>query len=176
MVCLVQYNKESTTKIFIIVDLLVFYHKENQRRVLVIKPYNKTPYELFHGRIPSLSFMRPFGCPVTILNTQDPLGSGPTWLFDIDTLTKSMNYKPVAAGNQSNDSACKDRDFPGDGFKPLGDEKKKDAKDLKNEYYEDNVVDENIVYRCVDDLNMPNLENMVYSDDDEDVSAEADMT
>nr|GEV30793.1 hypothetical protein [Tanacetum cinerariifolium] len=98
-------------------------------------------------------FMRPFGCPVTILNTLDPLskfdgkadegflvgyfitskafrvfnsririiqetlhinflenkpnvaGSGPTWLFDIDTLTKSMNYQPVTVGNQPNPSA-----------------------------------------------------------------------
>ncbi|GJU04566.1 putative ribonuclease H-like domain-containing protein [Tanacetum coccineum] len=45
-----------------------------QNRVLVIKPHNKTPYELFLGRKPSLSFMRPFGCPVTILNTIDHLG------------------------------------------------------------------------------------------------------
>nr|GEV96450.1 retrovirus-related Pol polyprotein from transposon TNT 1-94 [Tanacetum cinerariifolium] len=32
-------------------------------------------------------------------------GSGPTWLFDIDTLTKTMNYQPVTAGNQSKPSA-----------------------------------------------------------------------
>nr|GEV39208.1 hypothetical protein [Tanacetum cinerariifolium] len=31
--------------------------------------------------------------------------SGPTWLFDIDTLTKTMNYQPVTEGNQSNPSA-----------------------------------------------------------------------
>nr|GEW46772.1 ribonuclease H-like domain-containing protein [Tanacetum cinerariifolium] len=31
--------------------------------------------------------------------------SGPRWLFDIDTLTKSMNYQPVTAGNQFNPSA-----------------------------------------------------------------------
>ncbi|GJY98093.1 putative ribonuclease H-like domain-containing protein [Tanacetum coccineum] len=43
-------------------------------RVLVTKPHNKTPYELLHGRPPSISFLRPFGCPVTILNTLDPLG------------------------------------------------------------------------------------------------------
>ncbi|GJX61810.1 putative ribonuclease H-like domain-containing protein [Tanacetum coccineum] len=43
-------------------------------RVLVTKPHNKTPYELIIGRAPSISFMRPFGCPVTILNTLDPLG------------------------------------------------------------------------------------------------------
>ncbi|GJZ13871.1 ribonuclease H-like domain-containing protein [Tanacetum coccineum] len=45
-----------------------------QNRVLVIKPHNNTPYELFLGRKPSLSFMRPFGCLVTILNTLDHLG------------------------------------------------------------------------------------------------------
>ncbi|GKA82607.1 ribonuclease H-like domain-containing protein [Tanacetum coccineum] len=76
-----------------------------QNKVLVNKPHNKTPYELFLGRKPALSFMRPFGCPVTILNTIDHLGSGPNWLFDIDALIKSMNYKPVAAGNQSNGNA-----------------------------------------------------------------------
>nr|GFA89469.1 hypothetical protein [Tanacetum cinerariifolium] len=31
--------------------------------------------------------------------------SGPIWLFDIDTLTKTMNYQPVTASNQSNLSA-----------------------------------------------------------------------
>ncbi|GJV34488.1 ribonuclease H-like domain-containing protein [Tanacetum coccineum] len=124
-----------------------------QNRVLVIKPHNKTPYELFNGRPPIISFMRPFGYPVTILNTLDLLGkfdgktdegffigysvnckafrvfnsrtkivketlhinflknkpnvigSGPEWLFDIDTLTKSMNYKPIIAGNQTNGNA-----------------------------------------------------------------------
>ncbi|GKB77524.1 putative ribonuclease H-like domain-containing protein [Tanacetum coccineum] len=42
--------------------------------VLVTKPHNKTPYELLLGRPPSIGFMRPFGCLVTILNTLDPLG------------------------------------------------------------------------------------------------------
>nr|GEV00900.1 retrovirus-related Pol polyprotein from transposon TNT 1-94 [Tanacetum cinerariifolium] len=97
--------------------------KPPQNRVLVTKPHNKTPYELLYGRTPSIGFMRPFGCPVTILNTLDFLGKfdgkvdegflvgysvrscGPTWLFDIDSLTKTMNYQPVTAGNQSNPSA-----------------------------------------------------------------------
>nr|GEZ81594.1 putative ribonuclease H-like domain-containing protein [Tanacetum cinerariifolium] len=124
-----------------------------QNRVLVTKPHNKTPYELLLGRTPSIGFMRPFGSPVTIFNTLDPLGKfdgkaneglwvgysvnskafrvfnsrtrivqetlhinflenqpnvagrGPTWLFDIDTLTQSMNYQPVIAENQPNSSA-----------------------------------------------------------------------
>nr|GEV99663.1 ribonuclease H-like domain-containing protein [Tanacetum cinerariifolium] len=44
-----------------------------QNRVLVIKPHNKTPYELFLGRKAALSFMRPFKYHVTILNTVDQL-------------------------------------------------------------------------------------------------------
>ncbi|GJV70129.1 putative ribonuclease H-like domain-containing protein [Tanacetum coccineum] len=75
------------------------------------------------GFKPALSFMRPFGCHVTILNTLDNLGKfdGKSdegffvgyslsskafrWLFYIDSLTQSMNYVPVAAGTISNESA-----------------------------------------------------------------------
>nr|GEU82909.1 hypothetical protein [Tanacetum cinerariifolium] len=45
-----------------------------QNKVLVVKPHFKTPYELFKGRSHALSFIRPFGCHVTILNTLDQLG------------------------------------------------------------------------------------------------------
>nr|GEW32920.1 retrovirus-related Pol polyprotein from transposon TNT 1-94 [Tanacetum cinerariifolium] len=48
-----------------------------QNRVLVTKPRNKTLFELLLGRTPSIGFMRPFACPVTILNTLDPLGNQP---------------------------------------------------------------------------------------------------
>ncbi|GJW63676.1 putative ribonuclease H-like domain-containing protein [Tanacetum coccineum] len=90
-------------------------------RVLIVKPHNKTPYELFRGFKPAIGFMKPFGCHVTILNTLDNLGkfdgksdeenkpmiegNGPKWLFDIDSLTQSMNYVPVVAGTFSNDFA-----------------------------------------------------------------------
>ncbi|GKC15626.1 ribonuclease H-like domain-containing protein, partial [Tanacetum coccineum] len=95
-----------------------------QNWVLVTKPHKKTPDELLHGRPPSISFMRPFGCHVTILNTLDTLckfdgnddegffvgysinRTGPDWLFDIDLLTNSMNYEPATAGNQTNRNAC----------------------------------------------------------------------
>ncbi|GKD17926.1 hypothetical protein Tco_1207084, partial [Tanacetum coccineum] len=41
---------------------------------------------------------------------------------------------------------------------------------------ENNVVDENLVYGCINDPNMPNLEDIFYSDEDDDeVSAEANM-
>ncbi|GKE35066.1 ribonuclease H-like domain-containing protein, partial [Tanacetum coccineum] len=45
-----------------------------QNRVLVVKPHNKTSYELFRGRTPALSFIRPFRFHVTIRNTLDYLG------------------------------------------------------------------------------------------------------
>nr|GFC45180.1 retrovirus-related Pol polyprotein from transposon TNT 1-94 [Tanacetum cinerariifolium] len=43
-------------------------------RALVTKSHNKTPYEHLNGRTPRIDFMRLFGCPITILNTLDPLG------------------------------------------------------------------------------------------------------
>ncbi|GKC36568.1 putative ribonuclease H-like domain-containing protein [Tanacetum coccineum] len=41
--------------------------------------------------------------------------------------------------------------------------------------YKDNVVDKNIVYGCADDPNMPNLDEIFYSDHDEEVGIEADI-
>nr|GEU50888.1 hypothetical protein [Tanacetum cinerariifolium] len=38
-------------------------------------------------------------------NQPNVVGSRPTWLFDIDILTQSINYQPVVAGNQPNSSA-----------------------------------------------------------------------
>ncbi|GJV24199.1 retrovirus-related pol polyprotein from transposon TNT 1-94 [Tanacetum coccineum] len=63
-----------------------------QNRVLVVKPHNKTPYELFRGFKPALRFMRPFGCHVTILSTLESLGK-----FD-------GKSDEVAAGTISNES------------------------------------------------------------------------
>ncbi|GJW75852.1 putative ribonuclease H-like domain-containing protein [Tanacetum coccineum] len=190
-------------------------------------------------------------------NKPNVAGSGPKWLFDIDTLTKSMNYKPVIAGNQTNGSrGTKEsidagqagkktissqeyillplltsdlslsegsKDSLDAGFKPSGEEEKKDFKDPRNEDSEvlstkdlrvnqekdanvnntnniniasdgnntnnvntifstvnvagikDNAVYKNIVYGCDDDPNMPNLEEIAYLDNYEDVGAEADM-
>ncbi|GJY36864.1 uncharacterized mitochondrial protein-like protein [Tanacetum coccineum] len=66
-----------------------------QNRVLVVKPHNKTPYELFHGKFDGKAdegFFVGYS-----LNS-----SGPDWLFDIDALTRTMNYEPIVAGTQSN--------------------------------------------------------------------------
>nr|GEW37105.1 retrovirus-related Pol polyprotein from transposon TNT 1-94 [Tanacetum cinerariifolium] len=222
------------------------------------KPHNKTPYELLHGRIPSIGFIRPFGCLVTILNTLDSLGkfegkvdegflvgysvnskafrvfnsrtrivqetlhvnflenkpnlagSGPTWLFDIDSLTRTMNYQPVIAGNQTNPSADvtfngKEHDF--DAKKPESevnvspsssaqsgkqdDKTKKKAKgnspvesstgyrhlSVEFEDYSENSSNEvnaTDASQLPDDLDMPELDDITYSDDKND-GAEADL-
>ncbi|GJY12669.1 putative ribonuclease H-like domain-containing protein [Tanacetum coccineum] len=129
-----------------------------QNRVLVIKPYNKTPYELFLGRKPALSFMRPFGCPVTILNTIDHLGkfdrkadegffvgystnSKAFRVFNSRTriVEENLHVKFIVVRNQSNgmqvQKACDDcssKDSPNAGFKPSREEEKKDVEDLGN--------------------------------------------
>ncbi|GKB53563.1 putative ribonuclease H-like domain-containing protein, partial [Tanacetum coccineum] len=50
-------------------------------------------------------------------STPNVVGSGPDWLFDIDALTRTMNYEPIVADTQSNgfvgtkasDNACQAR-------------------------------------------------------------------
>ncbi|GKB30241.1 putative ribonuclease H-like domain-containing protein [Tanacetum coccineum] len=181
-------------------------------------------------------------------NTPNIVGSRPNWLFDIDALTKSMNYKPIVAGNQSNGNAstkaCDDagkarmetvpgndyillplwpadlpfsqnsKSSPDAGFKPSGDNEKKVTKEPEKEGgdpsnkngsvnntnnintasdgnntnnvntvsstintagIEVNVASSNTSIELLNDPNMPELEDIVYSDDYEDVGAEADM-
>ncbi|GKA49688.1 putative ribonuclease H-like domain-containing protein [Tanacetum coccineum] len=141
-------------------------------RVLVIKPHNKTPYELIRGRPPLIDFMKPFGCPVTILNTRDHLGkfdgkadegyfvgysvvskamrvfnkrtriveetlnirflentpnvkgNGPDWLFDVDSLSISMNYVP----DSEEDVGMKPTEVNGSGASDKGEGDKQDTR------------------------------------------------
>ncbi|GJR40125.1 putative ribonuclease H-like domain-containing protein [Tanacetum coccineum] len=92
-------------------------------RVLVIKPHTKTPYELIRRRTPLIDFMKPFGClAIRVFNKRTRIvketlnirflengpnvtGNRPDWIFDVDSLTISMNYVSVVAGNQTNDIA-----------------------------------------------------------------------
>ncbi|GJT30154.1 ribonuclease H-like domain-containing protein [Tanacetum coccineum] len=201
-----------------------------QNRVLVVKPHNKTSYELFHGRTPTLSFMRPFGCLVNIFNTIDHLGkvdgkadesffvkyslnskafrvfksrimiveenlhimfsestpndvgSGPDWLFDIDALTRIMNYEPIVASTQSNGFAgTKASDNAGQARKET--EPKEDNVNNTNNVNaagtnEVNVVGGKTSIKLPFDPNMPALEDYSifdFSRDDEDDGAVADM-
>nr|GEY97641.1 hypothetical protein [Tanacetum cinerariifolium] len=220
--------------------------------------------------------MRPFGCPMTILNTLESLGkfdenvdegflvgysvsskafrvfnsrtrivqetlyvnflenkpsvagSGPTWLFDIDSLKRTMNYQPVTAENQTNPSAGFQDEFavekageendqqymlflcgllPESKFnvspsssaqlRKQDDKTKKEAKDkiltvrqnspnrtntfsaagplnaaASSTHRKSSSIDAS---QLLDDPDMPELEDITYSDDEDDVGAEANF-
>nr|GFA96891.1 putative ribonuclease H-like domain-containing protein [Tanacetum cinerariifolium] len=185
-------------------------------------------------------------------NKPNVAGSGPTWLFDIDSITRTMNYQPVNTGNQSNpsnndgDAAFNGKEHDFDAKKPESkvsvslsssaqsrkqdDKTKKEAKgkspvesfiryrDLRVEFEDcfDNSINEvnatgtivptvgqnspnsnntfsaagplnvaaTLTYgkssfidasQLHDDPDMPKLEDITYSDDEDDVSAEANF-
>ncbi|GJQ91803.1 putative ribonuclease H-like domain-containing protein [Tanacetum coccineum] len=159
-----------------------------QNRVLVIKPQNKTPYELFIGKFDGKADEGFFLGYST--------NSKAFRVFNSRTriVEENLHVKFIVVGNQSNGNAstkaCDDagkarmeivngtyyillpfltqdpsfssnlKDSPDSGFKPLGKEEKMDTKNPENE---NNAV--------------PNTEEprIIYSDDDEEVGAEADM-
>ncbi|GJZ55361.1 putative ribonuclease H-like domain-containing protein, partial [Tanacetum coccineum] len=150
------------------------------------------------GRKPALSFMRPFGCLVTTLNTIDHLGSGPNYLFDIDALTNFMNYRPIVTGKQSNGNAgtkaCddagkarvetekKDAKDPGSESGNLSKGKDSEVPSTKepriNKEKDASVNSTNNINTSMDadDLNIPDLEEIGRFSDAEDDGTKADMT
>nr|GEX12582.1 putative ribonuclease H-like domain-containing protein [Tanacetum cinerariifolium] len=103
-------------------------------------------------------------------------GSGPDWLFDIDALTRTMNYEPIVAGTQSN-GFVDPKSSHDDGSKPTSDYEKKVDEDPQKES-ECNAVGEKISIELPFDPKMPPLEDdsiFDFSSDDEDDGAVADM-
>ncbi|GJS46994.1 putative ribonuclease H-like domain-containing protein [Tanacetum coccineum] len=223
-----------------------------QNRVLVTKPH-----ELFLGRKSALGFMRPFRCPVTILNTINHLGKFDGKADEGFFVVYSINSKafkvfnnrtriveenlhvqfsentPNIAGSKARMETIPSKDYillplwhadlpfsqnskssPDAGFKPSGDNEKKVTEEPgkeggdpsnKNDSVnstnnintasdgnstnnvntvsstvntagiEVNAVSSNTSIELPNDPNMPELEDIVYSDDYEDVGAEADM-
>nr|GEV85970.1 ribonuclease H-like domain-containing protein [Tanacetum cinerariifolium] len=168
-------------------------------------------------------------------NQPNVAGSGPTWLFDIDTLTQSMIYQPIVVGNQpTHNVGIQENLNTGIGVKeatsvqqyvllPLWsigskdpqntdvdaafDDKENDTNGVNAASTLVTVVEPNstnktnnfsaagpsnnavsLNFKIVekplfvdpsqypDDPNMPALEDIIYSDDKEDVGAEADFS
>nr|GEX00833.1 hypothetical protein [Tanacetum cinerariifolium] len=189
-----------------------------QNRVFVTKPRNKTPYEPLHGKTPSIGFMRPFGCLVTILNTLDSLGkfdgkadegffvgyfvsskafrvfnhrtrivqdtlhinflenqpnvvgSGSTWLFDIDTLTKGGKCSTICAfplwSSSSKDPQNTNDDTTFEVKKLESAVHVSLSSSAKTKKHDDKTTKE---------AKGKTLEDITYSDDEEDVGAEVDF-
>nr|GEW76317.1 putative ribonuclease H-like domain-containing protein [Tanacetum cinerariifolium] len=122
-------------------------------------------------------------------STPNAIGSGPDWLFYIDALTRTINYKPISASTWSNSFAgtkASDNADPKSsqdyGFKPSSDNGKKVNEDprleseCKDQEKQDNVnntdtvnaastnrvndVGENISIELPFDLDMPALEDI----------------
>ncbi|GJV88917.1 retrovirus-related pol polyprotein from transposon TNT 1-94 [Tanacetum coccineum] len=159
-----------------------------QNRVLVVKPHNKTPYELFHGRTPTLSFMRPFGCPVTILNTIDHLGKFDSKADEGFFIGYSLNSKafrvfnsrtriveenlhirfsestPNVVGTQSNGFADP-KSSHDDGFKPSSDDGKKvDEDPRKDSECKDQEKKDNVNNDSIFDFSRDDEDNVVVAD------------
>nr|GFB96486.1 retrovirus-related Pol polyprotein from transposon TNT 1-94 [Tanacetum cinerariifolium] len=179
--------------------------------------------------------MRPFGCPVTILNTLYPLGkfqrkvdegfivgyfvcskafrvfnsrtrivqetlhvnfienkpnvtgSGPAWLFNIDSLSQTINYHPVIVENQTDSNAgFQDTEKAGEEvtqtyvlFPVLSDgstnsqNNNKDALVDEKEHDDDIQNTNDFNATCPSNAAMPNLEDL--SHDADDVGVEADI-
>nr|GEU94269.1 hypothetical protein [Tanacetum cinerariifolium] len=165
-------------------------------------------------------------------NQPNVAGSGPTWMFDIDTLTQSMNYQPVVIGNQPNHNAGIQENLDSGKVRKetesdqqyvllrLWSTSSKDPKNIdadvvfdvkENEVNaasipvtavgpnstnntnsfnvigpSDNAVSPNFEFggkysfvdpsQYLDDPDMPALEDIIYSDDEEDVGAKADFS
>nr|GEW84307.1 hypothetical protein [Tanacetum cinerariifolium] len=168
-------------------------------------------FNLWHRRLGHINFQ-----------TMNKLVKGirPKWLFDIDTLTQSMNYQPVVAGNQPNHNACIKENLDAGKVRketiyaqqyvllplwstgsqdplntyvdvanaafdvketenevpvsPSGSDKTKKHDDkAKRDDKGKSHVDPSIY---PDDPDMPELEDIVYLDDKEDVGADADLS
>ncbi|GKC97384.1 hypothetical protein Tco_1167659, partial [Tanacetum coccineum] len=60
---------------------------------------------------------------------------GPNWLFDIDSLTNSMNYQPVTAGNQNNKNAGPQEANGDTGLKKSVDARQSKEKNVSTQQY-----------------------------------------
>nr|GEU81557.1 retrovirus-related Pol polyprotein from transposon TNT 1-94 [Tanacetum cinerariifolium] len=197
-----------------------------QNRVLVTKPHNKTSYELLLGRTPSIGFMRPFGCHVTILNTLDPLAkfdgkadegflvkysvsiAARNQLISSEGIHENVNADAAAFKVKEPESAVHVSPSSCDKTKKHDDKTKREAKENSPVEFtsvtavglnstnntntfsaagpSNNTVSLNFELsekssfmdpsQYPDDLDMPALEDITYSDDEEDVGAEVDFS
>nr|GEW12508.1 hypothetical protein [Tanacetum cinerariifolium] len=192
-----------------------------QNRVLVTKPHNKTPYELLFGKFDgkadegflvgysvSSKAFRVFNSRTRIVhetlhinfleNQPNVVGNGPTWLFDIDTLTQSMYYQPIVAGNKPNQNAgVRNLSDEFEDFSSIstnrvnaasapvtavGPNSTNNTNNFNDDGPSNNAVSLTFDFggkslfvdlsQYPDDPDMPALEDIIYSDNEEDVGAE----
>ncbi|GKA52560.1 ribonuclease H-like domain-containing protein [Tanacetum coccineum] len=165
---------------------------------------------LLDGRKPALSFMRPFGHPVTNLNTIDYLGkfdgkADEGFFIGYSTNSKALRHGPSSKtiveivpvkitycyrimdsrpysllGSRGSPDAWISNHEVTNNINTASDRNNTNnvntvSSTINAAGIEVNVVDPKTSIKLLNDPNMPELEDIVYSDDDEDVGAEADM-
>nr|GEV97590.1 hypothetical protein [Tanacetum cinerariifolium] len=143
-----------------------------QNRVLVTKPYNKTPYVLLLGRTPSIGFMRPFGCLVTILNTLDPLGEDNVQQYVLFPLRSSGSKNPQ---NTDDDAVFKVKEPEFEEFEDFSDTNINEVNADSTPVPAVGQISTNSTNTFSAASSSNTVVNITYSDDD-DVGAEADFT
>nr|GEZ06044.1 putative ribonuclease H-like domain-containing protein [Tanacetum cinerariifolium] len=131
-------------------------------------------------------------------NKSNVAGVGPAWQFDIDILTRTMNYHPVIAENQTNSHAClqdtkkqrrKELTHTSNGVNAasssvstVGHNFINSTNDFSAAGLSNTAASPTVANSCLQDASisshdsdMPNLEDLTHSDDADDVGAEADI-
>nr|GEV25010.1 putative ribonuclease H-like domain-containing protein [Tanacetum cinerariifolium] len=194
-------------KIFKIIILVLLVRRESNIKPLAFRVFNSGT------RIAQETLYINF-----LENNPNVVGIELKWMFDIDTLTMSMNYQPVVAGNQPNDNAGIKENLDADPQNTDDDvaDAVFDVKENENDVHvssigcdntpvnvvglnltnntnsfntaspSDNAVSLNFRIprkslfmdpsKYLNDPDMLALEDIVYSDDEEDVGAEADLS
>nr|GEW05433.1 putative ribonuclease H-like domain-containing protein [Tanacetum cinerariifolium] len=146
-----------------------------QNMVLVIKPHNKTPYEIFHGTKENINAGQ--AGKKTVPDQEHILL--PLWTSE-PLLSHGPKMVTEVPEKESEVSSKEDNQDLRDEFERLIQQEKNGENDVNSTNnintvsstvntasIKGNAVDENIVYGCVNDPNMPNLEEIVYSNDNE---------
>ncbi|GJZ33836.1 putative ribonuclease H-like domain-containing protein [Tanacetum coccineum] len=161
-----------------------------QNSVLVIKPYHKTLYKPFLGYSTNSKAFRVFNSRTRIIeenlhvqfskNTPNIAGSTKA-CDDAGEDEKKVTKEPgKEGGNSSNDQEKDDNINITNNINTASDGNNTNnvnavSSTVNAVGIEDNAVDDDIVYGCADDPNMPHLEEIGRFSDNEDVGAEADM-
>ncbi|GJW80015.1 putative ribonuclease H-like domain-containing protein [Tanacetum coccineum] len=99
-------TKDETSEI--VCKIIIGLENQLQHNVKIIRCDNRTEFELLIGNSPSISFMRPFGYPLTSLNTLDSLGkfdgkSDEGYLLGYSTSSKAFRvYNKRTKGVEEN--------------------------------------------------------------------------
>ncbi|GKB27987.1 putative ribonuclease H-like domain-containing protein [Tanacetum coccineum] len=100
------------------------------------------PLQMIAYRLISLNICRSINHNILPVCGLILAGQGPNWLFDIDSLTNSMNYQPVTAENQTNKNTGPQEANGDTGLKKRVDARQSEEKNSSDETYKNDTADD----------------------------------